>query len=741
MLSAAWLLAAVELNGALISKGAQVQLTEKDCKVEVAVMAKSISAEHLKAHQHAGIWSIPSRHCALDEAEGLLRIRLPQQALASRELVLGAASGTMSVALLHDPTLLSRQPEFMSQPTARTIPSAAIDLFVGSDLRGLGTVIANGPWSVSALHQQAGASSPLRRASGEYFFADGAQLRAGDFRTDFGAEQRFGEFRGMLATNRAAPLRGEGKAEAQLAIQNPSRVQFFDRNGAAVFSSEILMPGNYQIQGYGASTIPGFLEARLVDINGVAQTVALPWSADRRLLSANQIEWEAFAGRPRDLAGGIHTPPLISARLRLGLHQLFTAGLHLEQHNTNHRRMLELNSRAIPSLLTTAAVGQSCIDQNCSTNWLAEARATLGRGLTGIAAINTITAIVPTSVSQRSAQLSVSGALSPIMTGAIHMTASDGGTGTLQHATTLATNLRLSGYSSLQLQARRQLLANDTASWGGFIGLTIALAKHNTTISSALNLRPASDATNRSPELTFGANLSTPGLYGPQINAAQTTGSMSRTDGFARYASPYGDGSLRADSISQKLSWSGSTRLWITSERILFAPAGEDNLVIQHIGQSAVGVQHAGRDRQVSDAQGLAVFKKAPPWTETVYAIDPRSLPFGASLAAHRVRIPLATNRAYLVDYRNLWSQAQHWKIARPDLLDLPETILAQDRHQRRVFVAADGYVDLQSADALPLTVINRRGESLRCMPEMPASGALKAAGETALDCAVQLAL
>ena len=738
MLSAAWLLAAVELNGALISRGAQVQLTEKECRVEAAAIAKAVTPEHLKAHQHNAIWSVPADHCALDESEGLLRIRLPQQALVTRELVLGASSGTMSVALLHDPALLSRQPEFMAQPAARTIPSAAIDLFAGSDLRGLGTVVANGPWSLSTLQQQAGTSSVLSRASSEYFFVNGAQLRAGDFRTDFGAEQRFGEFRGLLATNRAAPLRGEGKAEAQLAIQNPSRVQFFDRNGIPVFSSEVLLPGNYQIQGYGASTIPGFLEARLIDINGVTQTVALPWSADRRLLSPQQLEWEAFAGRPRTLAGGIHAPPLLSARLRYGLHQLFTMGLHVEQHDANRRQAIELNSRAIPSVMATAALGQSCIDQQCATNWLAEARATLGKGLTGIAAISNITTILPAPTSQRSAQLSLSGALSPTITGAVHLTASDTGIGPTQHAKTLSANLKLSAQASLQIQARHQLLANDASGWSGFIGFTVFFAKHNTAVSSALNLRPASSTRSPTPELTLGTNLSSPSLYGPQVNAAQTIGDTHRTDGFARYASPYGDGSLRTDSLSQKVSWSGSTRLWITAERMLFAPAGEDNLVIQQIGQSAVGVHHAGRDRQISDAQGLAIFKKAPPWTDTVYAIDPRSLPFGTTLAAHRVKIPLAANRAYLVDYRNLWSQAQHWRIARLETLELPEPITAQDRYQRPVFVSADGYADLQSADGLPLTIINRRGEPLRCAPT---AGPLPAGGETVLDCALQLAL
>ena len=47
MLAAAWLLAAVELNGALISRGAQVQLSERDCSVEISAIAKALSAEHL----------------------------------------------------------------------------------------------------------------------------------------------------------------------------------------------------------------------------------------------------------------------------------------------------------------------------------------------------------------------------------------------------------------------------------------------------------------------------------------------------------------------------------------------------------------------------------------------------------------------------------------------------------------------------------------------------------------------
>ena len=54
------------------------------------------------------------------------------------------------------------------------------------------------------MHQRPIASASSTRATGEYFLTNGAHIRVGDFRTDHGPEQRFGEFRGLVITNRAA---------------------------------------------------------------------------------------------------------------------------------------------------------------------------------------------------------------------------------------------------------------------------------------------------------------------------------------------------------------------------------------------------------------------------------------------------------------------------------------------------------------------------------------------------------
>ena len=713
MLAAAWLLAAVELNGALISRGAQVQLSERDCSVEVSAIAKALSAEHLAGHRRGLAWSVPAEHCSFDESEGLLKIRLPQQALASRTLTLGQSSGLQSIALLHDALPLDQQPELLTQPPARVLPSAALDLFAGSDLMGAGLVLARGPLSVTAIEQRT-KQFGFGRASAEYFFANGAQIRVGDFRSDTGVEQRFGEFQGLLATNRAPALRGDGKAEAPLAIHSPSRVQFFDRNGVAVFSSEILPPGNYVIQGYGASTVPGFLEARLVDVNGVIQTVALPWSADRRLLSPGKTEWEVFVGRPRQFAAELTSPALASARLRWGLHEFYTVGLHAERLASRHRQSLELNSRALPSILATAAIGQSCEDHGCTLQWFAEARATLNKRLTGILAASDLTPITSGAQPQRAVQITLSGAITPLLTGNVHLIAQFQEAEPDQRITAVSLQRRLSSHASLQLQARHHLLAGDRG-WSGLLGFSYSFARHHTSVSSALSMGSNRVSPNQGPDLRVSANLNSPSLYGPQINAAQSTGHADRTDVFARYASPYGDGSMRADSVTNKLSWSASTRLWMTSEAFLFAPAGEDNLVIQHIGQPAVRLRHGGRDTQVADTQGRVIFRKAPPWTDSIYTVDPKSLPFGATLAAYRAAIPLANNRAYLVDYRGLWSRARHWRILAPESIGLTEAVLARDRHGRPVFVTADGYADLQSADSLPLSLQPKAHPSLLC--------------------------
>jgi len=451
-----------------------------------------------------------------------------------------------------------------------------------------------------------------------------------------------------------------------------------------------------------------------VDVNGVAQTVALPWSADRRLLSPGKTEWEMFAGRPRQFAAELTSPTLVSARLRWGLHEFYTVGLHAERLGSRHRQSLELNSRAFPSILATAAIGQSCEDHRCALQWLAEARATLNKRLTGILAASDLSPITLGAQQQRATQLTLSGAITPLLTGNVHLITQSQGPDSSQRITAISLQRRLSGHASLQLQARHHLFSGDQG-WSGLLGFSYSFARHHTSVSSALSLGSHRSSATQGPDLRVSANLNSPSLYGPQINAAQNLGPIDRTDVFARYASPYGDGSMRADSVTNQLSWSASTRLWMTSEAFLFAPAGEDNLVIQHIGQPAVRLRHGGRDAQVADAQGRVIFRKAPPWTDSIYTVDPKSLPFGATLAAHRVAIPLASNRVYLVDYRGLWSRARHWRILAPESIGLTEAVLARDRHGRPVFVTADGYADLQSADSLPLSLSPKAQQALLC--------------------------
>lgn len=747
MLETAWLLAAIELNGALISRGANAQLTDQHCAVEARVIAPALSEKDRRAIQ-GEYWITDAQHCSFSDADGLLRIRLPQESLASKSLLLGENTSSMSVAMLHDPTVLSQQTETASQPSAQSIPSAAFDLFVGSRLRGLGTVLTHGPWSVQVLQQNAGGTSALR-GTAEYLFRNGAQIRLGDFRTDHGPEQSFGEYRGLLLTNRAAPLRGDGKAEAQLSIRSPSRVQFFDRNGLPIYSSEILPPGNYQIQGFGASTVPGFLEARIVDINGVTQSVSLPWSADRRLLSHSASEWELFAGHPRQLTTELTSPPLLSARVRHGLSQHLTVGLHAETLSEQHRFSFEASSRAMPSVIATAAVGHACDATHCQANWIGEARATLAKGLSALASVGNTTALVNdnTLSSQRTAQLSISGAMTSALTASVHLANSRLADGPRQHTQTISASLRIDPQISLLFQARHHLLEKESSGWSGFIGVSVHFSKHHTSVASYANLRSLNQGSKSSSDgsITTQANLSSPQLYGPQLNFSNThdlnNNENSRNDLFARYASPYGDVSLRNDSVSHRTVWSGATRLWVTRETTTFAPMGEENLVIQKLGLGAVRIAHPGRDTQVSDEKGVALFKKAPSWTETIYAIDPRSIPFGFNLAASRVRIPLATNRAYVVDYRNLWSMAQSWRIAHMDSLKLPENVTATDRHGRKVFIAGDGFVDLQSADHLPLRLANRDGEAIECVATDSAVSPGLIAREVMLHCQRLLAL
>ena len=155
----------------------------------------------------------------------------------------------------------------------------------------------------------------------------------------------------------------------------------------------------------------------------------------------------------------------------------------------------------------------------------------------------------------------------------------------------------------------------------------------------------------------------------------------------------------------------------MTQEGATLTPAGDDNLVIQKLGLPSIRMRHSGRDSQTTGANGIAIFRKAPPWTDSTYTIDARSMPFGANLATGRVRIPLAANRAYLVDYRGLWSAARSWRIVMPKETQIPDGLLLKDRFDRPVFSTPDGYVDLQSSDQLPLSAQIPNRAELQCTP------------------------
>lgn len=726
MLEAVGLLAAVEINGALISRGANIQLDERRCAIEAPIIAPAVSPAIARQYRQGEYWVISPSYCSYHETDNLLRIHLPQAFLAAKDLTLGSPTGDLSIALLHDPAILSQRPDFASQPTPNPLPSAAFDLFAGSGLRGLGATFAHGPWSLQLLNQHSSNAQGFGRATAEYLSATGGQIRLGDFRTDYGAEQTFGEFRGLLITNRAGPLRGQGKAEASLAINSPSRVQFFDRHGVAIYSSEILAPGNYQIQGYGASTVPGFLEARLIDTQGATQSVTLPWSADRKLLSHQESQWEVFTGEPRVITGQLTPPPLHSARIRYGLSQNITAGLSTERLGSDRRWAIEASSRAIPSLIATAAYGQTCLSSiSCASSWLSEFRTTLGRRFQALASVGQSIPLIRaqssggslafTSGKTSTAQLHLSGAIGSRASGSLHLARTQSDASPAQNITTLAATVRLGPSQSLLLQARHHLLSREHGAWSGFVGFAFYFEKLSTAVGTYANYSTNSSSNTGALGLTLQASRSAAGLYGPSINIAHTETHEAQSNAFIRYATPYGDASLRADTQTDRAAWSAATRLWVTPLATTLAPVGDDNLVIQQVGLSSVKIRQPGRDVQVTNQEGLAIFKKAPAWTDSGYALDPKSIPFGFNIAAHRVKIPLAANRAYFVDFKGLWSRTQNWRIVDFQTFNFQDPIQARDRFNRPIFIGGDGFVDLQSTDSLPIRIVRPPSETLIC--------------------------
>ena len=719
----ALLFAAIELNGALISRGAQFQLNDKVCAIEADALMSSISQDALARHLKNKLFVTAPEDCRFQEADNVLQLRLPQRFLARRMLTLSEPASALGIALLHQPNALIEHADYASRPQVVPLNALAFDLFLGDASQGLGMVATKGPWSLQALNQHYRGQPAFQRATGDYLFKDGGLIRIGDVRGLRTPGQILTDLRGLSLTNRAPALRGHGKTEAELVIQSPSRVQFFDRAGSPVYSSEVLPPGNYQVQGYGASGIPGILQARLVDIQGNSQTIDLAWTADRRLLSKEDIEWDFFIGQPRQIDGGLSRASLLSGRLAYGLSPQFTAGLYVERFHHRRQASAELSSRAIPGLLMTTAAGTACSRARCQPAWLFEARSSLSRHATLIAGVSQTEDIMARDSQLRSQQISLSGRLNSKLSGVISL-ATTQGQRRHQAALGVSGSYRLGPQMSLLFQLR-QTQHERTESWSGYLGLSVYFAKQKTTASSILNHQSSApkDGKNR---LNLQLSRASEGLYGPEISLAHDLGMPQSTSAYTRYKSPYGEASVRLHHQTMKggstAAWSLSSRLWLTNDTVYLGPAGEENLVIQNTGKSGIEIEHSGRDRQTSAANGMVIFRKAPAWTDGIYLINQKSIPFDLQLAAHRIRIPLAANRAYRVDLQALWTEPKGWQIVNLFGLDLDDQPGRLKTAQgRSVFLTPEGHADLWSASELPLQLRTRSGRLLACNTADPA--------------------
>ncbi len=715
MLDLVWLLAAIELNGGLVSRADRYALTEKTCVIESRSLRSALSEKAQQDHRQGSTIIFPREQCEFDPAETLLRIKVPIESLAGRRIQLGSNPSLMSVTLLHDNTRLQTHPDYQSQPLAENIPAAAFDLFLGSGLQGSGVTLSRGPSLLAWSSQRTSGGQRYARATVDHLFPEGGLIQVGDLRTTVGPEQRFAELRGLSLTNRAPVLRGDGKAEATLRVPSPAKIQFYDRHGTAIYASEILAPGNYQIQGYGASTIPGFLEARLVDINGQSQRIFIPWSADRRLLSARALEWELAFGQPRESTQKLTQQEVLAARLHYGFSSQQTIGIRADQFARQTRLMTEITSRALLGAIGTLAVGQSCAERKCKDLWLIETRAALGRRSQLMASLGQLTGTESLMSDQIMGQISLTGAINSRTSAAFYLSTNRTEHQQEQRNQYASLNFRITPKTHLQAQLRSDRSAGLPSKWFGYVGVSFALPDRQSTVNTSLGLRSQPAANESRQALTTEITAGRPDPFKPTLSLSQVHDKQDRSQAFLRYPSHYGDVSVRADSMTKSAAWSASTRLWVTPRGTGFGRVGEDNLVIQDLGIPSVRIHQAGRDAQITNEQGVALFRQVPPWTEARFTLDPRTIPFGVNLSSNQIRIPMASHRAYFVSSRAMITQAHVWRITEPEQFVLEHYRIALDRHQRRVFISPDGYVDLQSQDMLPILIHLQSGQWAQC--------------------------
>lgn len=647
-------LLAIEVNGVQLSRGAWV-VPQRDgsCWVQTGLLSTMVTPQHLEAATHDGqqfdrliSGGVP---CRVEGTLALAQLVLPAAVLKQQGLQLGG--------LPPSPLLET------------TIPSLAIDLIASSGHAAWGLTASR---ALSQFQWRASASSA--EWSFEQLTAAGGQLEVGHFTAIGGLLETPRRREGIRLTNRAPALRNQVAAHAELSLTSPARIRMLDAQGHQLYATNMLRPGRFLIEGFGASQHPGLMTIEVNGLDGQRQELLVPWVASPWLLGPGQQIWDIHA-----------EASAIEFGLRRGLNLHETArfgGSHREDASTLHTG---LATRRWPGIIGSAALGIDCnqgcaVESSAQLQWHPSRRSTVAADWRGQRENRGHGAVI-------THQMGEWGVVQ------LHLSKSR------EALRSLSWSRKIPLLSQFQLQLRD---APDRLGGRSLLATIVIPLDARRSIQTVSERRSQGGIGH---QVSFRQRSA--GLLGESIGLTKRSGPQPGYDLALRSERDAYDVQLNGrqhGSQPGQFGFQAASRLWLTGNGVALGRVGDQNLVIQNVGAPDIPVRQRGRTHRQSNASGLAFFPNVPPNGSADFEVDGRRLPINLHAQAASRQIATLSRRAYRIDTVT--------RVRSEESIRLPGAPLLENRIRRITDAAGrhvahteDGHLDWEEETTSPLRV------------------------------------
>ena len=680
-------LAAVEINQVQAARGAMViPITGNTCWIDSQALAtRALLAGRTQATL-VGRAMVrvdgAKESCSLEPKSGVVRIVLPPASLKPQRILLG--QGPATTAQTQNKSSASTAGAHVEE-----LPSLALDWLGTTQLQAYGLTASYGSHQFTA-NTLAGASSQPLRWNHETELVSGALLSLGHVQTSNNLWSSPRSGLGLLYQSHHPRRQSTSRSYNQIELEQPARLRILDLQGAQLYSSGLVMPGNVLLEALGASNRPGLVELEIRGLNGERQSVLLPWVASPDLLSPRTLKFEAFGGNAEQ-----------SLLVSYGLTEREGLRLGLSRRD-RVEPFTSITTSRIHRTLLSAGLGLDCTEQ-CQKQGLL--RATLAPlAQTSIQAEWRHRSNPFNPVARWSGSLSIHHRLNNAHSLSLNLSESD------QSLASLAWSARPWRGTEVQIQHRQQTI-NGVSGRNWQLLLRIDLDQ---------KLSASAQAETNGGSYQLASRLQSRGNQrnSESWSLSKRNGPLPSAEFSLRSQRPFGEAQLflREQGNGADFDVALSSRLWITPLGIEFGNLGDNNLVIHEIGQSGLVVEQSGQLQTISNHRGQAVFTQVPSFTQARFQPRANRLPMHLQWSGAGTEVLTASKRAYRVQ------SGQGLRVVVETQLIWPTTTKplwvqeVRDAQNKPIDSTADGFINfLPEKHALPLSVRAKDGTLMTC--------------------------